>query len=211
MTDPVKLHGYRYSVYNRAARLALLSKQVEYETVEINPFEKVPDDYLKLHPFVRVPVLTHGTFTLFETGAITRYVDRAFAGEPLQPEDPMALARMDQVISVIDTYAYWPMVRQVFSHGYFQARQGESADPEQVQIGLEASARSLAFFDDVASEGQILTGSTFTLADCHLVPMVDYFARAEPGKAALARYPAVQAWWDKVSALDVVQATDPLA
>gem|GEM_PF-5339619 len=28
MADPVHLHGYRYSVYNRIARLALLSASV---------------------------------------------------------------------------------------------------------------------------------------------------------------------------------------
>src|SRR5687768_4932432 len=116
MADPVQLRGWRYSVYTRIARLALLSKGVEHETIEVDPFAGLPDGYLTLHPFGRVPVLSHGAFRLFETGAITRYVDRAFEGRPLQPDSPAALARMDQVISVIDAYAYWPMVRQVSSH-----------------------------------------------------------------------------------------------
>ena len=118
MADPVQLHGYRYSVYNRIARLALLSKKVEHQTIEVNPFAELSEAYLRLHPFGRVPVLTHGAFRLFETSAITRYVDRAFTGRPLQPEGAAALARMDQVIAVIDAYAYWPMVRQVSSHAF---------------------------------------------------------------------------------------------
>lgn len=113
MADPVQLHGYRYSAYNRIARLALLLKNVEHRTVEIDPFTEFADAYLMLHPFGRVPALTHGSFKLFETGAITRYVDRAFPGLLLQPKGAAELARMDQVISVIDAYAYWPMVRQV--------------------------------------------------------------------------------------------------
>lgn len=119
MTDPVYLHGYRYSVYNRIARLALLSKKVEHEMIEVNPFADLSEAYLKLHPFGRVPALTHGPFELFETSAITRYVDRAFSGPSLQPERAIALARMDQVIAVVDAYAYWPMVRQVSSHAFF--------------------------------------------------------------------------------------------
>jgi glutathione S-transferase len=47
------------------------------------------------------------------------------------------------------------------------------------------------------------------LADCHLAPMIDYFARTEEGKAALSSHRVLQGWWDWVSALDVLNATDP--
>ncbi|MGB3408268.1 MAG: glutathione S-transferase N-terminal domain-containing protein [Jannaschia sp.] len=39
------------------------------------------------HPFGRVPVLSHGAFTLCETGAIILHVDRAFDG-PTRPHGP---------------------------------------------------------------------------------------------------------------------------
>lgn len=209
--DPVHLHGYRYSVYNRIARLALLSKRVEHGTVEVNPFEQLPEGWLKLHPFGRVPVLTHGAFTLFETGAITRYVDRAFEGPLLQPDGAAALARMDQIISVIDSYAYRPMVRQVASHAFFRPLRGEPSSRAEVEAGLEASKPVLSFLEGVAAEGGLLTGRDFTLADCHLAPMIDYFVRAEEGKAALSAHPALQGWWDRVSGLDLLKATDPFA
>src|SRR5688500_16436926 len=147
MAYPVHLHGYRYSGYNRIARLALLSKSVEHRTIEVDPFAELSEAYLRLHPFGRVPVLTHGAFRLFETGAITRYVDRAFAGPSLQPESAAALARMDQVISVIDSYAYWPMVRQVSSHAFFRPFLGETSSREEIDTGLEASAKVLSFLD----------------------------------------------------------------
>ena len=83
---PLVLHGYRYSVYVRIVRLALAEKGVAYERVEVNPFAPdVPAAYLALHPFGRVPTLVHDDFALYETGAITRYLDRAFAGPALQP------------------------------------------------------------------------------------------------------------------------------
>ena len=111
---PLVLHGYRYSVYLRIARLALAEKGVAYDRVEVNPFAPdVPAAYLALHPFGRVPALVHDGFALYETGAITRYIDRAFSGPALQPTGPQALARMDQIIAIVDAYAYWPMVRQV--------------------------------------------------------------------------------------------------
>lgn len=211
MADPVHLHGYRYSVYNRIARLALLSKDVEHETIEVNPFAELSQAHLMLHPFGRVPVLVHGAFELFETSAITRYVDRAFEGPPLQPERAAALARMDQVIAVVDAYAYWPMVRQVSSHAFFRPFVGEPSSREEVDLGLEASGKVLSFLDRVAGEGEVLTGRDITLADCHLAPMIDYFVRAEEGKEALSPHLALQRWWDRVSVLGVLQATDPFA
>ena len=211
MADPVHLHGYRYSVYNRIARLVLLSKEVEHRTIEVDPFAELSEAYLRLHPFGRVPVLTHGAFTLFETSAITRYVDRAFKGRSLQPEGAAALARMDQVIAVIDAYAYWPMVRQVSSHAFFRPFLGEHSSREEIDAGLEASRKVLSFLDGVAGEGEVLTGRDITLADCHLAPMMDYFVRAEEGKAALSAHLALQRWWDRVSVLDVLKSTDPFA
>jgi glutathione S-transferase len=211
MAGPVHLHGYRYSVYTRTARLALLSKDVEHETIEVDPFTGLPDAYLRLHPFGRVPVLTHGAFRLFETGAITRYVDRAFEGRPLQPASTAALARMDQVISAIDSYAYRPMVRQVSSHAFFRPFFGEPASRDEIDSGLEAAGKVLSFLDSVAGEGVVLGGRGFGLADCHLAPMMDYFVRAEEGKAALSAHPALERWWDRISVLDVMKATDPFA
>jgi glutathione S-transferase len=209
MADAVVLHGYRYSVYTRTARLALLSKQVEHRTIEVDPFAELSEAYLKLHPFGRVPALTHGAFQLFETGAITRYVDRAFPGPPLQPEGAAALARMDQLISALDSYAYRPLVRQVASHAFFRPYFGEESSRAEIEAGLEASAKVLSFLDGVAGEGLVLSGREISLADWHLAPMIDYFVRAEEGKAVLSRHPALQRWWDRVSALDLLRATDP--
>jgi len=61
------LHGFRYSVYVRIARIALAEKGLTYENVEIDPFATdVPIEYLTLHPFKRVPVLVDGDFALYK-------------------------------------------------------------------------------------------------------------------------------------------------
>src|SRR5271169_5490798 len=122
----VVLHGYHYSVYVRVARLALAEKGVAYARAEVDPFAPdVPSAYLAMHPFRRVPVLVHGDFVLYETGAITRYVDEAFPGPRLQPTALRERARMTQIISIVDAYTYWPMVRQMYSHSVFRPRVGE--------------------------------------------------------------------------------------
>jgi glutathione S-transferase len=197
------LHGYRYSVYNRIARLALAEKGVAYDRVEVNPFAPdMPASYLALHPFGRVPTLVHDGFTLYETGAITRYIDRAFAGPALQPTDPQALARLDQIIGIVDAYAYWPLVRQVFSQRVFRPRVGQPADEAEIARGLQASINVLAALESLVSDG-------VTLADLHLGAMIAYFVRAPEGRQAVQRYPRLSQWWARLSARPSFAATEP--
>jgi glutathione S-transferase len=201
------LHGYRYSVYVRIARLALVEKGVAYDRVEVNPFAPdVPASYLALHPFNRVPTLVHDGFTLYETGAITRYIARAFPGPSLQPTDPQAdpqaLARMDQVIGIVDAYAYWPLVRQVFSHRVFRPRSGQPGDEAEIARGLQASTKVLAALEPLVGEG-------LTLADLHLGAMIAYFVQAPEGRQALSHHPRLAAWWARLSARPSFAATEP--
>lgn len=204
------LHGYRYSVYVRIARLVLAEKGVAHERVEVNPFAAdVPGEYLALHPFGRVPALVHDDFVLYETGAITRYVDRAFPGPALQPADPKRLARMDQIVGVVDSYAYWPLVRQVFVHDVMRPHMGTAGDPQELQKGLDASARALDALETLAAAEPWLTGPDLSLADLHLGAMIAYFAQSPRGAALLAERPRLSAWWQRLKERPSVAATDP--
>lgn len=206
----VVLHGYRPSVYVRVARLALAEKGVAYDQVEVNPFAAAPPaDYLALQPFNRVPALVHDGFVVYETGAITRYVDRAFAGPPLQPAAPRALARMDQIIGIVDSYAYWPLVRQVYVQAVALPRRGETGDAAEIASGLAAAAKVLAAIEQLADGTPFLVGPALSLADLHLLPMVAYFCEAPEGAALLARHPRLKSWFARMTARPSFAATEP--
>jgi glutathione S-transferase len=191
------LHGFRYSVYVRIARIALAEKGLTYEHVEIDPFgTNVPIDYLTLHPFKRVPVLVDGDFVLYETEAITRYIDEAFPGPALQPSEPHQRARMAQIISIIDSYGYVPMVRQVAGERVFAPLRRRRPDEALILRGLEASHRVLSALESIVpGEGPVAGGEVWSLADFHLAPMMAYFATAPEGEEVLARYGRLSAWW----------------
>ncbi|MEP1962345.1 glutathione S-transferase family protein [Tateyamaria sp.] len=210
MTKPIILRGYQYSVYNRIARVTLHEKGVAYETEEIDPFQtEVPEGFLRRHPFGRVPVLSHGDFDIYETTAICRYIESAFDGPRILPTEEKALARVAQVVSIVDSYGYRPMVRQVFAHRVFRPSVGEVGNEVEIAEGLKASVPVLGALNTLASEGYVLSGGAITLADCHLAPMVAYFVQAAEGANALKSHSALADWWSSLSQRQAILETDP--
>jgi glutathione S-transferase len=206
----VELYGYQYSVYSWIARLALAEKGVGYRWIEVDPFaDDVPDSYLVLHPFKRVPALVHDGFQLYETGAITRYLDEAFPGPRLQPADPRGRARSTQIITIVDRYAYWPLVRQVFSHRIFRPRFGRPSNATELEKGLQAAPVVLAALERIAPDTAYLCGAALSLADIHLAPMIGYFAMADEGGALLEQQPKLSRWWSTMSLRAGYRATMP--
>lgn len=200
MSDLVIVHGYRFSVYTRIVHMILRQKYVAYATVEVDPFsDPIAGELLQMHPFGRVPILSHGAFQIYETAAIGRYIDLAFDGPRLTPGDAKQVAAMTQVVSIIDNYGYWPMVRQVASQRVFAPLQGKPADETVISGGLQASRVVLTELDRIAGEGLALDGQTLTLADCHLAPIIGYFIQAAEGTEELKNHKALCRWWEWIS------------
>lgn len=208
MPEPV-LYGADYSVYTRIARLALAEKGVPYrmETVDVFAPGGPPAWYLARHPFGRIPAFAHGEVALYEAAAITRYVDEAFAGPPLQPADAVARARMAQIISVMNSYAFRPLVLDLYVERVSVARRGATPDEARITAALPECERCLAALAALQGELDFLVGSTPTLADLHAAPIIAYARLAPEGAAILARQANLSAWWHRMQARPSMAAT----
>ncbi len=190
--------------------MALQEKGIASAYCELNPFDHpVPPALSAMHPFGRVPVLTHDDFAIYETTAILTYLDNAFIGPALTPTDPRTAARMAQIIAICDAYAYRPLVRQVFSHGVFRPHAAETADPARVASGLVAAEIVLDACERIAAEALVLNATRLTLADIHLAPMISYFAMLPAAAAALRQRPALARWYVWIERRDSFQLTNP--
>lgn len=208
MSD-VTLFGLERSVYTRIARLALEEKGVSYTLRPVEIFGRggVPAAHLERHPFGRIPVLQHGDFVLYETSAITRYVDDAFPGPPLQPGSAATRARMNQIIGVLDAYAYRPMVWGVFVQCISVPLEGGQADEGVVSSALAQSAACLAAIERLIAPAPFLLGTAICLADLHAFPMLRYLTLTEPGHALLARHTRLARWLDHLLGRPSVSST----
>lgn len=192
----VILYGLERSVYTRIARLALVEKHVRHELREVEIFElpDAPREHLQRHPFGRIPVLQHGSFLLYETTAITRYVDEVFPGTALQPGTAALRARMNQIIGVLDSYAYRPMVWGVFVQRINVPLEGGAANEQEVSNALALSATCLEALERIIDPGPFLLGNHLTLADLHAFPILRYFSLAPEGGDLIARHAELHAW-----------------
>lgn len=188
--DGVMLYGAPYSVYVRIARLALEEKGVAYGLRQIDIFAEggLPADYLARQPFGRIPALEHGEFQLYETAAITRYVDEAFPGPALQPAEPRARARVAQVIGILDSYAY-----RTFVWDIYVARRESGRDPDPKV--LTRAETCLSALRDLKGAAPWLAGPELSLADLHAAPMICYLRMTREGQALLRAHPGLSDWW----------------
>ncbi|OHV62317.1 glutathione S-transferase [Mesorhizobium sp. LCM 4577] len=191
------LYGADYSVYVRIARMTLEEKGVGYELVPLDIFaaEGIPAWYLELHPFGRIPALEHDGFRLFETGAITRYVDEAFDGPALQPADARARARMSQIAGMLDAYGYRAMVWDV------AVERLEKMPPDEALIagGLRRAETAFKVLTLLKAKGPWLLGDQLTLADLHAAPIVAYFLKVAEGRDLLARFVQIRDWYARIA------------
>jgi glutathione S-transferase len=209
VAEPI-VFGAAYSVYVRTVRLTLAEKGVGYRLDEIDVFAPggAPRDYVEQrHPFGRIPAFEHDGFRLYETGAITRYVDAAFAGPKLQPEDLRTCARMNQIIGVLDNYAYRTLVWDIFVERVRAPAQGRQPDEARIAAALPKAETCLRALIELMGDGPYLAGCDLTLADLYAAPMLIYFRMAAEGAALLRQVPSLDAWLARIDRRISIHAT----
>jgi glutathione S-transferase/GST-like protein len=89
MTGKVALYHWEPNANSGKPMLALAEKGVAYEShyTDLLSFDQHKPDYLKMNPNGTIPVMKHGDRVLTESTAIMEYVNEAFEGAALMPED----------------------------------------------------------------------------------------------------------------------------
>lgn len=191
--------GAPYSVYVRAVRLALEEKDIAYELVPVDVFAPggPPAEHLLRHPFGKIPAVEHAGCRLYEAAAITRYIDEALPGPPLQPAHPRSRARMTQLISILDSYAYRTLVWGVYVEGIARPATGSAADEARIAAALPKAALCLRAIAELMDDAPWLAGTAISLADLHAAPMFALFRLAPEGQRLLGRKDRLVRWWDR--------------
>jgi len=200
MSDPI-VYGFPRSTYVNIVRLILTHKNVAYHFQDLEPVMGKPE-HLALHPFDRVPVLRHGDFTIYETSAIASYVDEAFAGPRLTPQDVRARGRMNQWISAVNSYYYPYMIYHVTHERIVFPELGIASDEKVVAHALPKVELGLGVLERELSDGRnFLVGPELSLADYFLLPSTFAFSLTEEGRQLYPKFPAFCRWRERMENL----------
>jgi glutathione S-transferase len=207
MSKPT-VFGFPQSTYVRTVRLALAEKGIDCDLVPTG----FSSEHLKeLHPFRRIPAFRHDTLTLFETTAICRYIDDAFAGPALSPTDAAGLARMEQWISVINAYLDPPVIRAIVTERITRPMQNQTTDEAKCLAAKPLADHALSVLDHALGGQDFLAGSTISLADFFLLPILFYLRQMPEGIELLPGHKNLGAWYGRMETRPSFAATQPPA
>ncbi len=186
MSDVV-IYAFLGSPFVRSVEMALIEKGVAYRVEPLAPGSQRSDEHLQRHPFARVPVIDHDGYRLYETQAILRYLDAAFPEPRLQPREPRAIGRMNQIIGINDWY-FFPKVAAVvvFNRIVGPILLGSAPDEAAIAAAMPMARICVAELDRLLGDQAFLVGDRLSLADLMLAPQLDFFHATAEGKGVLA-------------------------
>jgi glutathione S-transferase len=207
MSKPT-LYGPAYSTYTRSVRLALEEKGVDYDLVEVDFLQgPMPAEQVQRHPFAKVPAFEHGDFELYEVAAIMRYIDEEFEGPSLQPESVKQRARMNQILSIIDSYTYSCTVGQLVIQRIVMPMLGEESDEAAIAEAMPEIEKCMGTISGLRADSKFLASDRVTLADIHLAPIYDYFQSTPDSEPFLQKNTGLSGWWSAMSERESIQKT----
>ena len=130
MIAPLKVIGSFVSPYVRKVLACMNLKGLDYEVDPITPFFG-NEDYERLSPLRRIPVLIDGDFSVADSSVICAYLDDAYPDRPLLPGGPRERARARWFEEFADTrlgdILIWGLFYQKIVHPLVWGEPGDQA------------------------------------------------------------------------------------
>jgi glutathione S-transferase len=165
------------------------------------------EPHLSRHPFGRIPAFEHDGWMLYETQAIMRYVDAVAPGPRLQPEEPRAAARMNQVMGITDWYLMPQVSRPITSNRVVKPRFNLPVDEDAVVKVIPDARNCVAEIGRLLDDHIWMAGAALSLADLLLAPHLSMFAQAPEGAQILQEHENLRGWLARIEARPSMQAT----
>jgi glutathione S-transferase len=181
----LKLCGFAISNYYNKAKIALMEKGVMFE--EEHCMVSQEPAMLARSPMGKVPFLQlDDGSTLTESQVIVEYLEDAYPENPLFPRDPLARARVRELIAHLELHVELP-ARRLYRAAFFNGTISDETK-QTVKTELDKGVRTLMM---LAKFSPWIAGGQFTAADCaaavHL-PLVPLATKAIYGADAFGEH-----------------------
>jgi glutathione S-transferase len=188
---------YWYWSFNpQKARLALEELGLEYSlvTVDLGRGGQTGELVGELNPNRKVPILTWGPYTLWESNAILLYLGERT--HQLWPGDAEAKGRAAKWLFFESRHLNEP-IGQLWWNGYVVRLINRPPDTMAQEKARKEVARYLAVVDGHLARNDWMLGNEFSLVDCCYGPIFDALAM---GGDEMAAYPAIRRYLGSIRA-----------
>jgi glutathione S-transferase len=201
------VHGIPGSPYVRAALLTLEEKGAEYKLNAMAFGTLKQEPHLSRHPFGRIPAFEHDGWMLYETRAIMRYVDAVVPGPRLQPEEPRAAARMDQLMNITDWYLMPQVSATITFNRVVASRVNRPVNEDAVVKAIPNARMCIGEISRLLDGHPWMAGDVISLADLLLASHLSMFAQAPEGAQILQEHENLRSWLARIEARPSMVAT----
>jgi glutathione S-transferase len=202
----ITVYGTPVSTYVRTVRLLLEQAGAEYDLKSVDFFKGENDspEYRAKNPFGKIPTLEVDGEVLYETAAITEYLDTIVASSKFSPSNPLLKARMRQIMAIIDSYFYSPAIGTIVIQRLIVPSQGGKIDEDAVKNAVAPVKTAAEAIESLTVGSPYLLGSELSIADFYLIPLFIYLSQTPEFDAITAQTPKLRTWWDKANKLPTV-------
>ena len=202
------VHSIPGSPFGRAVLMVMEEKGFPYRFAPVTPGAHRQAPHVTKHPFGRIPVLDHGDFTLYETQAILRYLDRILPEPPLSPADPKTAARMDQLMNINDWYFFQGVGNTIgFERVVKPALRGLTPDEAVIAAAMPQAETVFNEIARLLGDNPFLVGDTVSLADIMLAPQIDFFVGIPEWETLAGPHSNLQSWITRMNERPSMKAT----
>lgn len=202
------VHSIPGSPFGRAVLATLEEKGASYRLSPVVPGTFRSPEHMVRHPFGRVPVLEHDGFSLYETQAILRYLDRVLSTPALTPADPKRAARMDQVMNINDWYLFHGVGNVIVFHRVVGPRvMGLKPDEAAIEAAMPKARAVFRELARLLGQQSYFAGDAMSLADLLVAPGIDFFTQTPEWKVLGAPHANLVAWLARMEARPSLKAT----
>ena len=202
------VHSVPGSPFGRAVLIGLEEKGVAYRLNALGPGGSKSPEHLKRHPFGRIPVLEAEGFSLFETQAILRYLDRRYPEPRLTPADIRSAAKMDQLMNISDWYLFQGVGNVIgFQRVIGPKLLGLPTDEAAIEAAMPKARTVFAELARQLGDHPYFVGSEPSLADILIVPHIDFFRDMPEWEPLAGPYANLRQWLDRMAERPSLQRT----
>ena len=202
------VHSIPGSPFGRAVLATLEEKGASWRLSPVAPGTFRSPEHLARHPFGRVPVLEHNGYSLYETQAILRYLDRVLPTPALTPLDPKYAARMDQAMNVNDWYLFQGVGNVIGFHRVVGPRvMGLKPDEAAIEAVMPKARTVFQELARLLGEQPYFAGEAVSLADLLVAPQIEFFTLTPEWAVLGAPHANLVAWLARMEARPSLKAT----